>query len=629
MATTRIPDFDTWQPGYGGSVVTVYVAGTTTLASVYTDEALTQAASNPITLSNREEDGISYGKWPHAGSLYTSQAVSLSIDSTDQTGTIRPPLVTLDGEDASKATVRAAGGSVDTELEDIVARVIYATDYGALVAGGGSASSNNTTLTAALGAAAGNGGGIVVVPAGTYAFTKISIAGGVVLQGQGRGVTILQSQTAERCVTMSGDRAGLRAITVDGVNNTANSTGVYAKARKELLFDDVDVKRFATGIHFKGGRKLNARNLYLTNNTNGAKFYGDDDAGSGGDGDAFLYNEWSGGAVTQHSGIGIDLSYEDMPCWHNVIRDVGFEDNTGTALRVNGARWSRFEGCWWNGNTTNIEVLDDTDSSNEARESNTIEGLYFVGGEITGGAVTLRDTLLDVSFQDMSLSDVDFTLTSPKYSVLLLNCSEDGQVTVAGTSSYLTRWYRNDHGQTTGLTTDATVTKAWARTLAPGEVVFAVARVIGNQRNGTSTGEYYIAVSAKRAGSTLAYDAQTANFTVGTIVTGAVSGATARIIADTDGGTTGTLTLRDIEGEFEDNETITDTAGGSATANGTLSSGSVSLLGSNTALRTAREDVSGWDAAFAANTPELELRVTGAASSTIEWTCDVSITSTI
>ncbi|WP_341893736.1 hypothetical protein [Ferrovibrio terrae] len=628
MATQRIADFDTWRPGYAGSLVTVYVAGTTTLADVFLDEALTSAADNPITLASQQSGDVSYGKWPHAGSLYTAQAVELSIDSTDRTGVTRPPLTTVAGENASAALVTATGGSVAHTLADVVARMFHATDYGALVAGGGSAASNNATLLAALGAAAGAGGGIVQVPAGTYAFTALSIAGGCVLQGQGRGVTILQCQTANRCVTMAGDRAGLRAITIDGVNNTASSTGVYGKARSELLFDDVDIKRFAIGLHFKGGRKLNARNLYLTNNTNGAKLYGDDDAGGGADGDAFMFNEWSGGAVTQTSGIGIDLSFEDMACWHNVFRDIGFEDNTGTAVRVNGARWVRLESCWWTGNTINLDVLDDSDASAAARLLNTIESLQIIGGEMSEGAVNLRDTLLDVAFIEMRFSEVAFTLTSPLYSVLLRDCNES-LVTVAGTASYLNRWYKNDHGATTGLTTDATVTKAWARTLEPGEVVYLLGRVIGNQRNGTGVGGYWIAVTAKRAGSTLLYDAQSANFTVGDVLTGATSGATARIIADSDGGTTGTLTLRDIDGAFIDNEVITGSSGGSALANGALVAGSVALLGSVADVRTAYEDDSAWAATFAANGPEIELRVTGAAAKTIEWTCDVDVTTSL
>src|SRR5262249_18396491 len=66
----------------------------------------------------------------------------------------------------------------------------------------------------------------------------------------------------------------------------------------------------------------------------------------------------------------------------------------------------------------------------------------------------------------------------------------------------------------------------------------------------------------------LNYDAQTVNFTVGSILTGGTSGAKARIVKDTDAGSTGTLQLAmHTATDFVDNETITDAAGGSATAN--------------------------------------------------------------
>lgn len=71
--------------------------------------------------------------------------------------------------------------------------------------------------------------------------------------------------------------------------------------------------------------------------------------------------------------------------------------------------------------------------------------------------------------------------------------------------------------------------------------------------------------------TTLAYDAQTGNFTTGLFLTGGTSGARAVILTDTDSGTTGTLTLRMVSGTFADNETITDTSTGSATVNGTAS----------------------------------------------------------
>ena len=69
----------------------------------------------------------------------------------------------------------------------------------------------------------------------------------------------------------------------------------------------------------------------------------------------------------------------------------------------------------------------------------------------------------------------------------------------------------------------------------------------------------------------LDYDAETGNFGIGLVLTGGTSGATGVIDTIVDNGTTGTLTLSKVIGTFLDNETITDTGTGSATADGTVS----------------------------------------------------------
>ena len=71
---------------------------------------------------------------------------------------------------------------------------------------------------------------------------------------------------------------------------------------------------------------------------------------------------------------------------------------------------------------------------------------------------------------------------------------------------------------------------------------------------------------------TLAYDAQSANFTAGLKVTGGTSSATGYIETDTDAGSTGTLLLSNVSGTFQDNEAITDSSTGAATVNGILTS---------------------------------------------------------
>jgi hypothetical protein len=61
----------------------------------------------------------------------------------------------------------------------------------------------------------------------------------------------------------------------------------------------------------------------------------------------------------------------------------------------------------------------------------------------------------------------------------------------------------------------------------------------------------------------LPYDGQNANFTAGKTLTGATSGATAIIVSDTDGGTSGTLIIKSLtkgknSESFIDNEVIAD-----------------------------------------------------------------------
>ncbi len=80
--------------------------------------------------------------------------------------------------------------------------------------------------------------------------------------------------------------------------------------------------------------------------------------------------------------------------------------------------------------------------------------------------------------------------------------------------------------------------------------------------------EFYVPTS-------LAYDTETANFTIGDTVTGGTSSATGIITAIADNGTDGTLYLAGVTGTFADDETITDETTGSAAVNGTLDQGGI------------------------------------------------------
>lgn len=628
--SNRIEFFDIWQAGYAGATVHVYEAGTTTLADLFYDEALTEASANPQSLLSLSQNGMSFGKFARA--IYTAGGYSLVINSTDQTGVIQPSITTLDGEDASLATVRAASGTVDRRLEDFLDFAVQVENHGEFLPTSNvnaSSTTNTTTLAAAVGVVAAAGGGYVEIPKGTYLINTLTVSPGVILRGRGEDVTVLQSSQGSAVLTAGGDLCGCEDITLDGVSNQANSIGFYSKANDSIRMRRAKFKRFATGLHFRGGRRADFEDLSVDACATGCKWHGDNDASGGANGDEFRYNRWEGGRVTACTTIGVDIAYVDKKCYHNTVAAVNFENNTGIAVQVNGARWTEIgDRCSFDGNTTNLNVLDGTDTSLDYE--NTVVGLHIDGGLIDDGAMAFTGKCQDIVFDRVEFNGGTYTMTTVTNNIVVRDCTEAAAVTLAGGDA--TKWTRqrstnDDFPGSAGVTTDNVATEAWSYKLAPGEVIHIEAVVIANGRNSEDHAIYHIARSAERPGSTLAYDAQTANFTLGATLTGGTSGATARIVADADGGATGTLTLRDIVGAFVDNEALTDSSAGAAVANGTLVAQNAALLGATTSLETAVETVAGYDCDFGASVDKIRIMVTGDTGDTLEWTVSAKVTS--
>lgn len=624
MPVIRIAEFDTWRPDYGFATVKVLKAGTTTLADIFTDEALTAPATNPQTLLEKTDGGISYGKFQLP--LYTSEAYELNINTVDETGIVRPPLTTLDAQDASLATVMATGASQTATLADYLARRIDVRDYGAFLAvgqPGASASTNNNTIVAAIAIASARGGGYVEIPGGTYQFTDFSLPVGVVLRGTGRDGTILQSTVADKVVTITGSRAGFTRLTLDGISQVAGSVGVFAENIDQIVFDDAAIKRFDVGFEHIGGAGSHWRELYISDcATCGYRGHGDSDSGNGA---ALQFNTCQGGEVSLCAGIGIELENIDRQAAHITFSGLKFDSNTGTAVKLMGARAICLRDCQWTGNTHNLTLQDG--SPLNANEDNTIVGFEAIGGAIDGGTIDLSGSLSFVTFRRVSLSNVTINLNTPGHNVVAEDCREITGVTFGGDTP--TAWIRRqsfERGSASGLTTGNVATKAWGLELDAGQRVFLEGKVVARARNNADSAMYHVVVGAWRPGASLDYDTQTANFTAGNVLTGQTSGATARIAADSDSGATGTLTLQDVIGTFLDNEIITDTGGGSATVNGTLSLSDVVLRGSVVVL-FAFEDVVAWDATFVANGSEVQLNVTGDTSMNVEWVVDVDVVS--
>lgn len=620
--TKRIAEFDLWRPGYGGAVVNIYLPGTTTLAAVYSDEALTVPAANPQTLSAMESaGGTRYGKF--SAPLYTAASYYLSIDGIEDTAIIRDSISALDGEDASAALVTPAGSTYPVALSAFAGREVNVANFGSFVAGGGGvAATNTTTMNLAIAALA--SGGIVNVPVGLYNINAFSIPQSVVIRGQGVDASVLKCVVGADCFTVVGSFGGFQDITLDGNGLAAGSVGLKSVGNASVILDNVKIERFETGMYIKGGSSFAWKDLTILNVITAAKIFGET---------TVLQDlVWIGGLVSTATTLGLDIGYKDQMCQNITIIGVGFVNCVGQALFINGAQNVKTIGCWGDGNTAVCKIQDDvTVLTPSTAYQNQALIFQWIGGRINGGTFEVTGTAQDVFLKDVSLTTVNFIMTTPLKNYLILeNCVEQG-VTISGESTRLIRSTTSHDGTSSGLTTGNVATKAWAITLAPGQSVYLVGKVIGKGRNVAQRGIYHIAAGAYQVGAALVYKTQTANFTAGAIVTGASSHATARIQADADGGTTGTLTLTDISGTFLNNEIITDNNGapGSATVNGVLTPASSVVDGIGvTSIRGAYETNANWNALFVANGPDIELQVTGDTAQTVEWTVHVDVVST-
>jgi hypothetical protein len=586
MALNAVPLalFRTWQYGYGGKKVRVVRAGTSGLIKVYSDPTLVTEADNPITLQAMEINGLSYGMYPQP--LYVGEAYQLIIGN-ETSAVYRPSMGSLSGENLSEGLLMTRRGGYLRQAQDMADNLIFVEDYGPLTGAGldgASPAQNTETILTAIGAASGQGGGACILPGGNFEFTSFAIPQNVILLGQGRGATVLQSGQGQDVVTLTGPGASMAELTLDGLNLFPGSVGVKMVGVDTSRLLSVEIKRFATGIYALGGRRNRWEDLWVTNCQKGADLQGNTNASSGGLGDEWTDNAWAGGMVRQCTGFGVSLSYEDARVSHNTIGGVRFEDNSGTALLVNGAQFTRLPECTWGNNVADMVVRDDDVVL--PTNANKVVNLVFDGGMVEAGTLTFSGRCQDVRFDRVEFRDCDFTLTQPENAILLVDAIEDAAVTVAGDTIKLRRWRRGDRGEVFGITADATPITAWERSMLPGEVGYAVAEIVANQRNGTNFGVFHISCGARRFGSTLNYDHQTGDFTVGRTLTGGTSQATGLIVGDTDGGATGTLRLRSIVGEFIDNENISDGASGKAQANGVLVSVGVDI-DSSTSLRPA------------------------------------------
>ena len=620
-----VEEFDILVEGYDGSKVNIFKAGTTELQPCYSDIYMTQAIENPqILLTKTDTASRRYGKF--ATSVYVPFAYYLDIDNEQQTGIQRQPLTGLAGEDASFATVKATGASAYRTLADRAADVIQLEDYGTLTT---SPVSNTSILNAAIGAASTAGGGTVVLPAGTIPFLSFTLPSKVRMAGQGKGVTILQSSLADRVITVSDDSA-LQDLTLDGVSVISNSVGVYGLAVDRLQFKNVEVKRFQVGVFFRGGSEHSYQNFDTTGCQVNFRARGDLDTTGASGGAEFTGMNWDGGIVGTSTSIGVELYVQDKRVANNIFRRVRFSENVGAdgAFYAYGAQRTLLDDCIFQTNTLNLNIKDNPNTA-VAEKDRQVSGLHLYGGYINGGTCRFDGLCDDVQIRAMHLESTTINLLTPTNSVVLDDCREIS-VTISGEATKFLRHESRTFGAARVTTTGAAATTVYRQRLAPNRIALLDVKAIAERVNGTDFGVMHSVHSARGAVATLAYDNQTANYTVGTTIIGQTSGASATIVADSDSGTTGTLSLANVTGTFLDNETIAESGGsGSAQANGVLVEGSAALIGAATAVHSAGSNAgalpASWALGFAVVGQEVLVTVTGAASNTIQWDVKVDV----
>ena len=623
MSSQLITEFDIWRPGYANASVAVYVAGTNTLATLYQDVNLsTLYASNPVTLLS---DGDGNGKFPQ--SLYVGVSYELDIDTSETTGQQTLQLNNLVGIDASQALVTVYNSSQENTLDAIVQRRVDAQNYGLIEIGNnaGDAATNTATILAAIGAL--GGGGEVFLPAGIIRVLQMTIPSNVVLHGQGKDVTTLMSILGDKSFIMAGTGGGFRNLTIDGNIVSNNSIGIYGVAMNGIIFDQVTVQNFQTGIYIKGGTRNYWKNLDVINCTTGAKLVGDSDSSNTNAGTAFTWNSWNGGRFYACT-TALYLGYKDKICSNFVMRDVVFDSSITMAVQLNGAQFLEFKNCEWTANAGNFVGADDTTLLTGTHiNDNVVIDVLFDGGSMSAGTWAITGTAQYIVLRGMQILGVAFTMGTPlNNNIVFKDCFEDTSVTVAGQATKLMRDRSVARGSINGTTTSNVATTAYAVPMVSGQVIQIEAQVVGKQINGINMGIFHVSVGAYCTAATLNYNLMTAHYTLGDILTGATSGATGRILAATNSGTTGSVSLNNVQGTFLSGELLTGTSGGSSNANGPLVPGTVTIDSNGVvALRTAYKTDTTWAVTAVAGVSEVDLQVAGNTSQTVNWTVKVDV----
>lgn len=606
----RVAEFDVWRPSYGGATVEIMVAGTTTRASLYTDPLLSVPAANPQVLATfTDGSGRNYGRF--ANPIYVGVAYQLVINNGGATGIEQLPLTSLEAADVSLSRVMsgrpgAQGRTQQSVLDDTIAVL----NFGSFVFG--SPSNNTAVLTLAIAAAAADGGGVVLLPKGIFDVTALSLPEGVRLRGAGRGTTELRSTQGQAVVTLAGANAGLEDLTLSGVNAVTNSVGIRAINKANPKIRNLAVTGFATGLYFSGGDGVAFEELHVSSCTRGGYFAGELLPGQGGA--ALRSLEWRGGSVSSCINAGLVIEAVDAEAQNFLFEQVQFDNNAGDAVKNIGGRSVMFPACFWRGNLTNLRIEDGPNPVNKA--VNTSRSVRVLGGRMDGGEVVFSGECRNVVFDNLEILGASLVASFPAEPIMFRDCFRDGLVQLAGSVERMAFIKSNHRGRFRRTTTDFTPLAIWQIEVPPGDMVRIRADLVARRLNGINNASGSVEGVVTRPGASLTFSSASSVIPIGSIVTGATSGATARVINVSQAGASGTMTLRDVAGSFQAGESLVFGGGVSAIVASNIITSNAALLISSAGIAGAMGD---YLVAVDSSGSLARVVVTGSAGHTIEW----------
>lgn len=246
-----------------------YNPGTLVAQSIFSDDALTTAITQPLTLN-------AGGQYKYA---YALEAVRMRVHDSTDTTLMYDGIVNLNRADSVYLTVSGVNGGAETTLESVLAtavssfgagfqhavsgqtardwddvineRVISVKSFGAL---GDDSNDDTAEIQAACDYVESLGGGWVYFPKGTYKISSaISIdTAGVKICGAGRGVAIIKNHaTSGNSITVNLGSAVDSKIVIQDISLTCNTTTSGAA----IVFTNGDkptVERVTVALHRVG-----------------------------------------------------------------------------------------------------------------------------------------------------------------------------------------------------------------------------------------------------------------------------------------------------------------------------------------------------------------------------------------